>query len=297
MSRVFVAGSAGQDAAIHVDEFFEPRPGTVFSQSYHEMVGGTGAGKAIALSRLLQRTVFHCFLGDDSIGHQVRARLERENLQLLAETDPAGTEHHVNIMNRHGERISIYARYATFEPEFDPAGLEPEIAAADHVVLNIINYCRRLIPLAQRQGKEIWVDIHDYDGKNPYHEEFIAAADWLFMSSEGLADWRDFIRRMVEAGKRAVVCTHGRRGSTLLDARGQFVDLPAIDAYERVDSNGAGDSFMSGFLYGWDRGRSLEDCQKYATICGGLAVGTRELVHDSLDADFLEAEFRRLYHN
>jgi sugar/nucleoside kinase (ribokinase family) len=295
MARVLVTGSASYDALIQVGEFFAPRPGTVFSKSYHEVVGGTGAGKALALSRLFDQTVFHCFVGDDPAGRLIRQRFAQERLTLLAETDPAGTEHHVNIMNDRGERISIYARYATFEPEFQPESLESEIAAADRLVLNIINYCRRLIPLARKHGKEIWCDIHDYDGQNPYHDDFIAAADWLFMSSEGMADWRGFMKRMIAAGKKAVVCTHGRGGSTLLDARDRFFELPAIEAYERVDTNGAGDCFMSGFLYGHARGRSLEDCQKLATICGGLSVSSRELVHAALSVDFLEAEYLRHY--
>jgi sugar/nucleoside kinase (ribokinase family) len=162
---------------------------------------------------------------------------------------------------------------------------------------DLINYCRRLVPMARKHGKDIWVDIHDYDGANPYHGDFIAAADWLFASSERLPDWRSFMRRMVGQGKKAVVCTHGRHGSTLLIPGGDFVDLPALDAYERVDSNGAGDSFMAGFLYAHARGHRPEACQEYATVCGGLAVASRELVHGALDAAYLEAERRRHYGN
>ncbi len=35
---------------------------------------------------------------------------------------------------------------------------------------------------------------------------------------------------------------------------------------------GAGDAFLSGFLYGWLRGRSLEECGRFGNACGALVV-------------------------
>lgn len=295
MASVLVTGSASYDTLIHVEAFPPARPGTVFSRSCRQVVGGTGAGKALAASRLFDRTVFHTFVGDDEDGRRIRERLGREPMELRAETDPAGTERHVNVMDHAGGRQSFYTHYATFEPRFDPAGLDAEVAVCDAVVLNIMNYCRRVIPLARHHRKELWIDIHDWDGTNPYHQEFIDAADWLFLSSEALEDWRGFMERQIEAGKKAVVCTHGRHGSTHLGAGGQFVDLPALEVYPRVDTNGAGDSFLVGFLYGHRNGHGLEECQRYATVCAGLTVSSPELVHPDLSRDFLEAEYRAHY--
>lgn len=295
MASVLVTGSASFDTLIHVEAFPPPLPGTIFSRSCRQVVAGTAVAKALAASRLFDQTVLHCYLGEDEEGRQIRERLSRENLILCADLDPAGTERHTNVMDREGGRQSFYTHYATFEPAFDPTKVEPLVAACDAVVLNIMNYCRRVIPLARQHGKPLWIDIHDWDGRNPYHQGFIDAADWLFLSSEALEDWRGFMERQIQAGKKAVVCTHGRHGSTLLEAGGRFVDLPALGTYQRVDTNGAGDSFLVGFLFGYWGGHGLEDCQRYATVCAGLTVSSPEVIHPDLGKDFLEAEYLRHY--
>jgi sugar/nucleoside kinase (ribokinase family) len=38
-----------------------------------------------------------------------------------------------------------------------------------------------------------------------------------------------------------------------------------------VDSNGAGDAFVSGFLYGRRAGRDLEECARLGAVAGAYA--------------------------
>ena len=77
---------------------------------------------------------------------------------------------------------------------------------SDYVVLNIMNYCRYLIPIAKKYNKEIWCDIHDYDGKNEYYNDFIEGADYIFMSSEYGIDYKELMRKFIGMGKKLVVC-------------------------------------------------------------------------------------------
>jgi sugar/nucleoside kinase (ribokinase family) len=280
---------------INLERFPEPRAQTLFSRAYHETVGETGAGKALNLAKLGMPTTLHAMIGADDFGHRIREFLAREGVIFLHDIDPKGTERHVNLMSDDGGRISIYMAYATFEPEVSLARLEPIIAAADHVVISIINYCHRLIPVARRLGKPIWCDIHDWDGRNDYHRDFVAAADYVFMSSDAMPDYRAFMQRQIADGKQLVVCTHGRRGSTALTAAGGWAEMPVIDSYQRVDSNGAGDAFFAGFLYGHARGYTVERCLRIATIVSGLCITSRELAFMELTRQLLAAEYRKHY--
>ena len=293
--RVLVAGGVSYDSLVYLQDFPPPQSHTIFSKGFHETVGSTGAGKALNLNRLGFDVTLHGLLGDDAPGAAVRALFARENLRFLADTDPQGTERHINLMNDAGGRISIYAAHATFEPDIDLDRLETEIARCDVLVLNIINYCRRLIPLAQRHTRPIWCDLHDYDGQNPYHQDFVDAADCLFMSSDAMPEYRAFMTRMIDAGKRQIICTHGRAGSTALTADGTWREQPALMTYPQADTNGAGDAFFAGYLYGHAQGDSAERCLQLATICGGLAVTSRELVCPDLSAAHLEQEWKRHY--
>ncbi|HSP05704.1 MAG TPA: PfkB family carbohydrate kinase, partial [Acidobacteriota bacterium] len=295
MSRVLVAGGVSYNTMIYLERFPEPRSQTLFSRDFHETVGATGAGKALNLRKLGMEVTLHAMIGDDDAGGKIRAGMEREGIRFLYDIDPKGTERHVNLMEDGGGRISIYISYATFEPEIDEPRIESLLGDEDYIVLNILNYCRRLIPAIRRHNKPIWCDIHDYDGKKDYHRDFVEAADFLFMSSDAMNDYRAFMQGMIDRGKQLVVCTHGRNGSTALTKDGQWLQTPILQDYRRVDTNGAGDSFFAGFLYAWDRRYPIERCLKIATVVSGLCVTSRELAYPDLTPDLVEREYKKYY--
>jgi sugar/nucleoside kinase (ribokinase family) len=294
MKSIFVAGDVTFNALVYFDHLPDPKPGTVFSKRFRETVGGTGAGKALALNRLGFDVTFHGLIGDDLQGRTIRDRFTAEQLHFVYDLDPAGTQRHINLMDSSGARLSIYAAYATFNPEIDLRRVEGLIAASDMVVINISNYCRRLIPLGKQHGKVIWCDIHDYDGKNPYHQDFIDGADYLTMSSDAMPDYRSFMQAMIAAGKQWVVCTHGKNGSTAISADGVWTEAPALPI-DLIDSNGAGDNFFAGLVFGQVRGDDLTTCLRWGTVAAGLCVQSPELVHPDLSEAALRAEYERWY--
>lgn len=284
IERILVVGGVSWDSIIDLGELPEPRQQTLFSRHYHETVGSTGAGKAMNLARLGFDVTLHAMLGDDPWGAMSRERLQRESLRFIHDVDPGGTERHVNLMADSGARISIYTNTGSFEPSVDMGRLAALLADADVLALNINNYCRRLIPLARRLGTPIWCDIHDWNGTNEYHRDFVEAADFLFLSSDSLPDYRDFMARRVAAGARLVVSTHGSKGATALTAAGAWIETPAVTVAPVVDTNGAGDGFFSGYLYGHTRGREPERCMQLGAVTAALALASHELAHPELSA-------------
>jgi sugar/nucleoside kinase (ribokinase family) len=295
MKRILIAGDVTFNSMIYLEQFPPPRPQTVFSQGFHETVGGTAAGKALNLNRLSFDVTLHGLIGDDAPGRTIQACFEREKLRFMYDIDPAGTQRHVNLMEDGGGRISIYVAYATFEPALDLDRLAALVPETDCVVINLSNYCRRIIPLARRWGKPVWCDIHDYDGVNDYHRDFIQGADYLTMSSDALPDFRPFMEQQIAAGKKLVVCTHGRHGSTALTPEGEWIETPALSGYPQVDTNGAGDSFFAGVLYGHAQGYDTARCLHLGTLAAALCITSRELVCPDLSVATLEAEYRRQY--
>ena len=68
-----------------------------------------------------------------------------------------------------------------------------------------------------------------------------------------------------------VVVKRGKKGCYITDGSKAF-EIPAYDV-EVIDTTGAGDSFNAGFLYGYLKGKSLEECGKLGNYVASLCVG------------------------
>jgi acarbose 7IV-phosphotransferase len=295
MTRVLILGGVSFNAMIALDAFPQPEPQSIWASGFHETIGSTGAGKALNLRPLGMKVTLHAPIGNDRYGQLVADYLRAAGVDFIYDHDPHGTQRHVNLMDKAGRRISIFVVSGSLEPAVGTARIEALIPDSDYVVLNISNYCRHLIPLFGRHGKQIWTDLHDYDGTSAYHQDFVDAADYVFLSSDALPDYRPFMERLIASGKRLVVCTHGRDGSTALTAASEWIETPAIRSYAKKDTNGAGDAFFAGVLYGHSLGLDTRTSLRLGTIVAGLCVTSAELAYEGLSAELVAREHERVY--
>jgi len=293
MKKVLVLGGASYDEIIRLDRLPDGTSRTVFGTGWRT-VGSTGAGKALNLTKLGVPNTLHATIGDDPDGHAIRTFLEGRGVNVVYDAVPV-TDHHVNLMDGEGRRLSIFTIPEREQPVLDLARLEKLIASHDVIVLNIIPYTKQLIPLIKKHKKEVWTDLHDYVPGNPYYDDFIAASEVIFLSSEQAPDHLRLMDQWLSAGKRAVVVTHGKDGAAAKTADGPLLYEPIINTYQLVDANGAGDAFFAGFLYGYLKGEPISKCLCYGTIAGGVTVSSRELVAEELSPDYVETMYRLNY--
>ncbi len=129
----------------------------------------------------------------------------------------------------------------------------------------------QLKALRRLQGKRISLDFNptymeDYKTKTGLMREIVSRVEVLFpnerealvITKAGTA--REAAEVLHEWGAELVVITRGERGVLLYD--GEFREFPALPIREEeiVDPTGAGDAFAGGFLAGYSRGKSLEEC-------------------------------------
>jgi sugar/nucleoside kinase (ribokinase family) len=250
-----------------------------------------GPGKALSLQRLGFPTTLHTVVGDDQPGARVRDLLAGAGLAVVYDLDPAGTNTHVNLMDRNGGRQGIPIIAPSREVAVDLARLEASIAAADLIVLNPNDFCRQAIPAIRRHGKPVWADLGDFEPVNPCFDEFRVVADVVTMSGIHLPDQPSLLEDLIAEGRHLAVVTNGRDGSLALDAVGELVHTEAVVDYPMVDTNGAGDSFHAGLLYGLATGRPIGQALQVATIVAGLTVSSLDLVHPNLSPALVEREF------
>ncbi|GEB55162.1 adenosine kinase [Streptomyces gardneri] len=283
---VLVLGGAGVDTIVYVPEL--PLP---YADSYmirpgiEARAGQTGDFVALGLSSLGLRTHHLDMIGDDPYGDLVRAFHRDRGIDFTEVPLPGGTKRAVNLVSPDGRRLSLYDDSRSRESDRLPEELVRSLAAASrHAHVSITHPCAFALPLLREAGLTISTDLHNWDGENPYHEPFAYGADIVFVSATALADKEKTMRRILERGRaEAVVATAGAEGAYLLTADG-LAHIPAVTPRAPVvDSNGAGDAFAAGFLFGRLTGEDLDRCALYGSVAGAYACTVPATGSDAID--------------
>ncbi|MET9892706.1 adenosine kinase [Streptomyces sp. NPDC006465] len=300
MSRdidVLVLGGAGVDTIVHVPEL--PLP---YADSYmirpgiETRAGQTGDFVALGLHELGLRTHHLDLLGDDPEGDLVRALHRERGIPLTEVPQRAGTKRAVNLVGPDGRRLSLYDDSRSHEGDRLPEKTVRDLAVASrHAHVSITHPCAFALQALRESGVTLSTDLHNWDGENPYHEPFAYAADVVFVSTTALSDPERTMRRIVERGRaEAVVATAGAEGAYLL-AGGELTHVPAVPPRTPVvDSNGAGDSFAAGFLFGRLTGEPVRRCALYGAIAGAYACTVPATRADAIGRDELLARVDEL---
>jgi sugar/nucleoside kinase (ribokinase family) len=261
---------------IRVDAFPAPHAVTIFPDGWHETIGSSGAGAAMNLARLGIEVVFHCPLGVDLAGDEIRLGLTAAGVVVDPVIDPTGTARHVNVMDGGGDRMSFLLHGGDTGRRFNPDAVEPLTLAVDHVVVAIVEQARDVTLVARRLGRPVWTDLHDTDGERRWDRDFLEA-DAIFFSDQRLPDPRPFMKRLIRAGRQLAVCTRGAAGAIALTADGRWIEVPAEPVGRVVDTNGAGDAFLAGTLAGELRGLPIEQSLRVGARVAALSVASLEL--------------------
>lgn len=79
--------------------------------------------------------------------------------------------------------------------------------------------------------------------------------------------------KLQQAGAKNILVSLGKDGAVLLDETGTFYDMPAFKG-DCVDTVGAGDSMVAGFLAGYLSGKGFEYALKLSVACGSATAFT-----------------------
>ena len=289
LPNVLVVGGASVNQIVHLSERLTGAPQTVWPSEVYEAIGGTGAGKAMNLAKLGFNVSMHSLIGQDNKADTLKRYFEHPNIDCYFTQTATATEQHTNLMMPNGERISLFTHPPANPPELDWSEIAALLPQMDLAAISILDYTRPTLHLAQAANVPIWMDLHDYDGQSAYYDEFIQAAEVIFVSSDNLPNYQAFMENQIAAGKSLVVCTHGAKGSEALDAAGRWYQQPILPGFQLVDSNGAGDAYFSGFLYGHVQQRSIQDCMRLGSLVAGMCIESKALASEDLSAAVMDA--------
>lgn len=278
--RVVVCGPASWNHLIELDRLPEPVPHMQFARRSWHAIGGTSAGKALHLAGLGVDVRLWTLVGADEDGTRLRERLEEAGV-VVAAIASEQTERHVNLMADGGGRVSLYVSTPSAPSTDAVEAAVSAVAGADLAVIDLSELGRLVLEAMPARRPPLWMDLHDYDGSSAFHEPFLRAAEGVFMNDDGTEDPWELMSSCLDRGPGLAVCTLGAKGAIALEADGTRHEVAAVPA-SVVDTNGAGDAFMAGFLAARLRTEPVEVALRAAAEQARVAIETRHL-HPALD--------------
>ncbi len=277
---VVICGPTSWNQLIELDRLPEPRPQQQVARNSWNTAGGTSAGKALHLASLGVDTSLYTPIGSDGPGKLLRQALENTGIKLNA-LSSANTEQHVNLMAG-GERVSIYVATPSSPSLEDINSSCAAVRNADAAVVDLSELGLKVIEFCGNEHPPLWVDLHDYDGLKEFHRPFLRAAHVAFMNSDAAEDPWELLSICLRGGPQLAICTLGEQGAIAMDLQGQRWTVPA-QKVEVIDTNGAGDAFMAGFMAAHLRGMPVQHSLARAAEQAASAISTRHL-HPALSS-------------
>lgn len=273
---VVVVGGSGVDTIVRVDALPVPLADSVMVGPIKEWPGQTGGNVALGARALGLEVAFLDCIGDDWTGAQVRERLAKGGVEFHPVISPAGTRRAVNLVDATGRRMSFYDARDPEDLRMPRDFYLPRLRRTRHVHLSITNFTRFLYDDIEALGVPVSTDLHDWDGLSDHQREFALRSDLVFFSAATTGERAPALMREILSEGRAttVVATAGAEGSYLLTRDGGEDPLhvpAAAPPAPVVDSNGAGDAFVTGFLLGRLDGREPLECARLGAVAGAFA--------------------------
>ena len=250
-------------------------------------IGGDAINEAMVLRKLGHKVRLVCGLGNDLAGKMILDTMKELGVDCSLSDITSGRPTPVAnlVVDEDGSRNSVNSNAAML------GSYVPDIhAVTDTKILSLASLFRA--PLDRRESVITLVKEAKKNGclvcadtkiptfrKMTFKEisEILPMIDYIFPNDaeaaffSGKKEIPEMAAFFLNAGIKHVIIKAGPAGSYVYGEKESF-HLNALPV-EAVDSTGAGDNYVAGFLSGLIRGFSLYKCSQYGTACAAACVG------------------------
>lgn len=305
MNSVVVVGSLNIDHVLKVKEL--PLKGeTIISESYELHEGGKGANQAVAIGRMGINVCMIGKIGKDIYGDMLLESLEISNVRtegvLVDKKFRTGTA--LITVDRKGNNTIILYQGANKGLKInDILKKKKVIKECDIIVLqqeipkNVVQFT---IDMAKEFNKIV---ILNFAPAVELSKNSIKKVDFLILNELEISkltgikcnerNVKEPIAQLKKFFKNNIIVTLGEYGSACMTSSGDYYRIPSIPV-NSVDSTGAGDAFIGGFVYGLVQKKNIYNCIILGNIAGALSVkkvgAQTSLPHKNELKNFLKTE-------
>lgn len=244
----------------------------VYDKTGEVYPGGNPVNVAVYTVRLGGKASYTGVVGNDDYGTLMKTAIAGKGVDVSHLKTLPGTTAvtHVEIVN--GERVlgdydeGVMADFSLTEEDIS------FLASHDLVVSGLWGMIEKDLPAIKAAGVKVAFDFAtEYEGEIldtavPYVDYAFSAWD----ESAGEEEIRSFMKKIKEKGAGMVIVTRGVKGSIAYDGK-DFTTFGIIPC-EVVDTMGAGDSYIAGFLMGILEGKPIKECMKKGAANSSVTI-------------------------
>ena len=276
MRKILISGLVNTETTVRVRQF--PIPYYPIDYPFfgvNTAVSGVAYNIALAMNTLGDAVQLCSMTGNDFPAEFIKSELtwagiSAEHIRKKLSQTPSS----VVLYDETGRR-QIYCDLKDIQES--NYGFDADVCAdADIVVACNINFNRELLEAARRAGKTIATDVHVLNNVwDEYNRDFLECADIVFLSDEGIGeDYGPFFWSLKDADRpQILVLGRGSRGAAIyVRDEDLFVELPAVQVGQVVNTVGAGDALFSAFVHYYAKGLHPVDCLKRAQVFASAKI-------------------------
>jgi len=268
----------------------------IFCNTFERKLGGAELNVAIGCARLGIQSGWISRLGNDDFGKYILKTTRGEGIDIseVKLVDEYPTSVYFREVLADGSSRSFYYREksptSTMRSEelneeyikqakiLHITGVFPSITKNNQeIILEAVKLAKKH-KLTVSFDPNIRLKMWTKEEAKAYIEKILPHVDILLIGDEeieillGDTTIEYAIKTFHECGIEKVIVKKGAKGAIASDGKNVY-EVDAIKPKALVDTVGAGDGFAAGFLTSVIKGKTLEECVKFANAVGSLVVG------------------------
>lgn len=282
--HVTVVGSLNYDI-LFKQKRLPVRGETVTADSVAIYGGGKGANQSVQCAKLGVHTYHVGKVGQDEFGDFLMAELKKFGVdtEFVKRSKLNTGLATVNTMED-GSIFSTISTGANFDVTIEDIDAMGDVFATSDMVILQLECPIPVVEYCVRKAKENGVYcLFNAAPAKPVSPETLRVVDCLMVNEveasfytgeqiTDLASAQQHYQKLLDMTDGIVVMTLGPAGSLLCRQDGSTQHFPANESVKVVDTIGAGDSYVGGFVYQKLQGASDEEACTFATVVANITV-------------------------
>lgn len=251
--------------------------------------GGSASNTTAGLATLGGKVAFLGVIGGDDIGHQYLEGMKeygiRNLMKKIYNSDKSGAI--IVLISPNGERTML--PYPGLSKNITVADIDPKLISKYKIAFTEgymwsdapenNTAIKEFYRAAKASGGITAFTFGDHSLVTKYKDkwlELVKEIDIIFSDNQQIYalfetnDWEK-IKTMMRNYNAIFIVTFGKKGAYIVH-HDQQIFIPPPNVSQVVDTTGAGDQFAAGFLYGYLKNLSLEECGKLGATTAGHII-------------------------